>query len=355
MFASRTWCFLPILLTCAGAFCFGQDNDSSKSDKSTPVPVLSGSFGFDGQNTGGAPALEPFIEPVLLVPISDKFLIEARGELVGVYTRQNGSSGPYDGTFFKNLGYLQADYIANPHVTITAGKFLIPFGIYAERQSPFWVKVFQDDPLTLPIGSPTGAGNGVMLRGVAASNSSVAWNYVAYYTAATTVDQFQSPGTIGFRTGFFVPRQRFEAGVSYQRVLQNYSAVKDSNPFGFYLSWQPNETSLDIKGQYDHSPRGAGYWLQAALQLDKAPAWRNVLKRAQIAGRIQQSFSVSGVNALTGRDQNQVDVALNYVVFENARLFSSYGRAFNSLGNFNLWNAGFSYRFTFPAWPGGSK
>ena len=336
--------YIPVLLFLALLPCHGQD-----SDKQTPVPVISGSFGFDGKNTGGNPALEPFIEPVAIVPLGDKFLVETRGELVGFYTRQNGDSGPYDGTFTTALGYLQGDYIANSHVTITGGKFLIPFGIYSERQAPFWIKVFQDDPSIVGIGSPTGAGNGAMIRGVAASSSSYEWNYATYYTAQSKVDQFQSPGTIGLRTGVFFPKQRFETGFSYQRVLQGFAAQKDSNPFGFYFSWQPNNTSLDVKWEYAHSPSQQGHWLQAALQLDRVPVWRSFLKRAQIAGRVQQSFAFT--------DANEVDFAFNYYVVENGRVFVNYGRAFGITGSndVNVWNGGFSYRFTFPAWPGGGR
>jgi len=64
------------------------------------------------------------------------------------------------------VDYLQVDYIANPYVTITVGRYLTPFGVYNERLYPVWIRDLQSDPLILPISTgPSGAGTGAMLRG----------------------------------------------------------------------------------------------------------------------------------------------------------------------------------------------
>ena len=52
-----------------------------------PVPVLTGSAGFFTSVIAGQTALEPQINPVLLVPFSDRFLIESRAEVLGDFER----------------------------------------------------------------------------------------------------------------------------------------------------------------------------------------------------------------------------------------------------------------------------
>ncbi len=47
----------------------------------------------------------------------------------------------------KNLDYAQVDYIANPYLTVTMGRFLTPFGIFNERLYPIWIRSLQQDPL----------------------------------------------------------------------------------------------------------------------------------------------------------------------------------------------------------------
>jgi hypothetical protein len=134
---------------------------SQTADLEKPVPVLSGTAGFLPSVTAGQTLLDAQFNPVLLVPLGQNWLIESRGEFEGVFQRQpNGSFG---GPVNKHLDYLQADYIANSYLTITAGRFLTPFGIFNERLYPEWIRALQPDPLILPIG--TASSDGAMLRG----------------------------------------------------------------------------------------------------------------------------------------------------------------------------------------------
>ncbi len=97
------------------------------------TPILSGAFQFVGSSNGGVNYYQPLLAPVLVAPLGDHWLIESRGEIQGLISRENGSSGPYQGQFFASLDYAQIDYIASSHLTITAGRFLTPFNIYNER------------------------------------------------------------------------------------------------------------------------------------------------------------------------------------------------------------------------------
>ena len=58
-----------------------------------------------------------------------------------------------------------------------------------------------------------------------------------------------------------------------------------------------------------------------------------------------------GGNSLPGVNQQRFDVGLNYNLRDNLRMVSSYGRSFSSTRDANVWNIGFTYRFTLPLWP----
>src|ERR1700686_417837 len=117
------------------------------------VPVISGAVGFLSTTNGGTNFLEPIVVPVLSAPLGDHFLIEARGELLGFFSQNSNAGLSYQRQYFSALDYAQVDYTANSWLTIVAGRFLTPFGIYNERLTPIWIHNMQDSPLILPIGT----------------------------------------------------------------------------------------------------------------------------------------------------------------------------------------------------------
>ena len=330
-------------LACAGAAAVAR----GQSD----VPILSGALAFQGATTGGATSFTPIIVPVFVAPLGDRFVVESRGEMEGFIARDNGTTGPYSGHFFANLDYLQLDYIANPHLTISLGRFLTPFNIYNER-FPLWVANLANSPIIYTIGTRTsGSSNGGMIRGVAMERSNWTLNYTAYASAATTTENLQSGRTAGGRAGVFLPPAGLEVGASYQRFLQNGG----SNIAGMYFAWQPPEIPLDLRAEYAHSPGGQGYWLEGAYRIAPNRDMNTWLSRLQAVGRVQQYFrgNPTPVDALPPVNVNQFDVGLNYWFPHNIRLNGSYGRQYSTTGNFNVWNFELVYRFLFPAWPGG--
>jgi hypothetical protein len=318
------------------------------------VPILSGGLAFIGSNTAGAPTYQPIVVPVLVAPFGDHWLVESRGEIQGFFYKQDGTSGPYNGIFAASLDYLQVDYIANKHLTITAGRFLTPFNIYNERLSPIWFVNLVDSPIIYTIGTRTSASsNGGMIRGVAIDRESWTVSYTAYFSALTTTENLQSGRSAGGRASLFLPHVGVEIGASYQRFLQS----GDYNASGMYFVWQPRQIPLDVRSEYAHSPGGHGYWLEGAYHLASSRDSSTWLSRLQPVARVQQYFKGNPTpeDILPNANVNQFDVGLNYWFPHDVRINGSYGRMYSSQGNGNIWNFELSYRFLFPAWPGGAK
>lgn len=318
------------------------------------VPVISGSFGFLYSKDDGQTALQPILTPVVLVPLGSHFLVEASAELQG-YVAPSSLHGPYTGQFFPTIEYIQLDYVVNSHLTIVAGRFLTPFNIYNERLGPIWIHNFQDGPLIYPIGTrTTGSSDGGMVRGDLVSRPGWQLNYTAFFSALSNGTYFGSGRAFGTRGGVFFPRQRLEVGMSFQRFLQD----ERSNSYGAYVSWQPATTSLDIKGEYAHSPQGEGYWAEAAYRLSGAGWLGSGMKNLQPLFRVQQFFRLApGTNDfLPTANTQRVDFGLNYYLPHEVRLNASYGRQFSSTGNSNNWTVDVTYRFLtpLPFWPKGA-
>jgi hypothetical protein len=133
---------------------------TTESDR--PVPILTGTAGYFNFVTAGQNQLDAQINPVVLLPLGDRWLIESRAEFEGAFERPP-DGGSYGGMVSKNLDYAQVDYIANRFVTVTLGRFLTPFGIFNERLYPIWIRSLQQDPLILPLSAESN--DGMMLRG----------------------------------------------------------------------------------------------------------------------------------------------------------------------------------------------
>ena len=114
---------LIILLMFASSLCA----QSEDSDTQRPVPIFSAGMGFITQFAGGQPNLDPLISPIFLVPIGDRWLIESRDTFESDFSTPPGSD-TFHGVIQKEVDYLQLDFIANPYMTVTVGRYLTPFG-----------------------------------------------------------------------------------------------------------------------------------------------------------------------------------------------------------------------------------
>lgn len=322
---------------------------TSETDK--PVPILTGSIGTFSFVTAGQNLIDTQINPILIVPLGDRWLIEARAEFEGQFQRPV-DGGPYGGPVTKHIDYAQIDYIANPYVTVTAGRFLTPFGIFNERLYPVWIRFLQPDPLILPIN--TADSDGAMLRGGFPVNAKVNVNYAVYgSTTSIGIGSVDSERHVGGRLGFFFPGPRLEVGGSWQRTLQD----DRKNAFGFHMGWQSAKAPLSVRSEFAHSFEGSGYWIESAYRLSQVHFWQKAqkaMRRTEVVARAQQfntgEISPDGAAALglPSANTREADFGINYFLRDGLKGIASYGRQFSAAGNANQWSFGIAYRFMVP-------
>lgn len=321
---------------------------AAQTAQDKPVPILSGSIGTFSFVTAGQNLIDTQINPVLLVPLGEHWLIESRAEFEGQFQRPPGG-GPYGGPVNKHVDYAQLDYIANPYLTVTVGRFLTPFGIFNERLYPVWIRTLQPDPLILPI--RTEPSDGAMFRGGFPASSRANVNYALYMsTTSIAIGSVDSERHVGGRMGFFLPGPRLEVGGSWQRTLQD--ARKTA--FGFHMGWQPAKAPLNLRSEYAHSYEGSGYWIEAAYRLNQAHFWQKAMRRTEVVARAQQ-FLVGAIGSsaeadfgLPDANTREADFGVNYFLRDGMKGIFSYGRQFSSSGDFNQWSFGLAYRFLVP-------
>ena len=317
-----------------------------------PIPILQGSVAFISDFEGGQPDLHPIATPLVLLPIGERWLFETRATFENDLVQVPGRSGFHGGPVQKEVEYAQLDFIANKYMTISAGRFLTPFGIFNERLYPAWIRNLQSDPLILPIGiGPSNASTGAMVRGGFKVQPQFDVNYTVYFSTAVTTSPVDSDRSAGGRAGIFVPKARLEVGGSFQHLLQQ----ERSNLFGFHAIWQPMALPLDVRWEYARSKRGSGYWLEPAYKLSQLPFLQNEMRRTQVVARYQQFFTGQLVNdSLPPVNTKQFQSGVNYYFMDGLKFTTNYGRQFSSLGNVNIWTLGLTYRFVVPMGPDGS-
>jgi len=326
---------------------------SVQTEEVHPVPLLTGSAGFITTFDGGEPHLHPIVTPLILVPLGQRWVFETRSTFETDMVQLPGRSGFHGGPVQKEVEYVQLDFIANPYLTVTVGRFLTPFGIFNERLYPIWIRNLQSDPLILPIAiGPSNASMGAMVRGGFKANTKFDINYAAYFSALSTVTPVTSDRFAGGRAGVFIPKARLEVGASFQHGLQDAR----SNAFGFHALWQPPALPLDIRSEYARSLVGSGYWAEAAYRLSQVPSHQNEFRRTQVVARMQQYFvGENAGNALLPANTKLFEFGLNYYFMDGLKASSNFGRRFSSAGNANVWTMALTYRFVIPLGPTGSE
>jgi hypothetical protein len=148
----------------------------------SPIPAVTGFMAFQTSFAPGEQHINPVFDPILLVPLGNRLLVESEFEMNLDAVRGDGKWGP--ATVDHSIEYLQLNYIAHPNLTITAGRFLTPFGIYRERVHPLWVRNLQDEPIIFAMNA--NSSNGAMLRGDVRLSSGMNLTYSNYYSFPTS-------------------------------------------------------------------------------------------------------------------------------------------------------------------------
>ena len=318
------------------------------------TPLISGGVAFFSNTNGGNTSYMPIIEPLIDIPIGNRILIESRAVLLENFAPNGNGQPGYDHTHFAGFTYLQADYIASPHLTVVGGSFLLPFNTYNDRLSPVWISNFQDGPLIASIGTmSSGSGLGGMLSGSAISREKYSVNYSAWFSARSGNEQFNSKRSSGGRASLYLPTKRLEVGLSYDRLLQG----TQENFLGAHVWWEPKNTAFRLRSEFARGRHAQGYWVEADYRTPAFGGLNSWVGRFEPLFRIQQTFrrdtiSSDGVPLV---NTQRADFGLNYNLPHNTRILTSYSRQFSSSGNVNIWETGIVYRFLFPVWKGKLK
>lgn len=313
------------------------------------TPLISGGIGFVTNTTGGNTTYIPLIQPLAVMPLGDHFMIESRAIVLDPFAPKPTG---YDHSYFAALTYLQADYLATPHLTVVAGSFLLPFGTYNERLTPLWIGNFQDESLAEPIGQMgSGIGLGGQLRGSLYNSAHASFSYAAWFSARSGNQQFSSRRSSGGRGSFYFPEQRLEIGASYGRLLQG----THENFIGAHLWWQTGDGGFRVRSETMRGEHAYGYWFEGdyrPLHDEAGPV--NFMRRFEPVFRMNQTFRIDNAasDGVPAQNTQQADFGLDYNFPHNTRILSTYSRQFSPAGNVNIWETGIVYRFLFPAWKG---
>ncbi len=325
-----------------------------------PIPVITGNFSFQSTLERGTQTISPEFDPIVLVPIGRKFLVETEFHMSMDLTRDQGQWGP--AVVDHGVEYLQLDYVAHPNLTVVLGRFLTPFGIYREHWHPMWIRNLAGEPIIFPMND--NSCNGAMLRGAARVTSGMQVTYAAYYSVPTNPNQFQKEVTpvfgvsirdlaalgvadrrAGGRTSVFFPGPRLEVGVSFGRVLsdQRYDML------GADATWNLKKIPLDIRAEAIHSAiLGSGYWIEGAYRLNKL-ARNTLLRNSAIVLRGEQyrvpKVAQILIEELPSVNTTRAAVGWNYYFHNGVRFDASYGYNFADGDNHYTWTVGLTYRF----------
>jgi hypothetical protein len=315
------------------------------------TPLISGGAAFLTSTNGGKTEYLPNIEPLLAAPLGSHLLVESRAALLEFFTPESGNQSAYKHFHFVGLSYLQGDYVASSHLTIVGGEYLTPFNTYNERLSPIWIGNFQDGPLILPLGIfSSGNGLGGQLRGNAIQRNKYSIDYTWFYSTRSANEYFPAQRGSGGRGSLYLPEQRLELGLSYDRLLQG----THENFYGAHLWWEPRDTTFRLRAEGARGHHAQGYWVEADYRTKAFGGLDSVIGRFEPLFRMQQTFRRDTVvsDGLPMVNTQRADFGLDYNLPHNARIITSYARQFSSTGNVNVWETGIVYRFLFPAWKG---
>jgi hypothetical protein len=104
--------------------------------------IIAGDASFDFVGQRHSPStFSAGIAPLILYKLSDRLLIEGAAD-IGISTdTDNNSSTSFD------LTIANATYLLNDYISVGAGLFVVPFGVFHNHYDPPWINKLPDEPL----------------------------------------------------------------------------------------------------------------------------------------------------------------------------------------------------------------
>jgi len=273
--------------------------------------------------------------PIFLFQIEDKLMAEAEIEY------EHGGDEII-------LEYAQLDYFLHDYVTVTGGKFLIPFGVFNTKLHPSWISKVPGRPLADDHVVPVDWSEaGVMASGGIPISGYSKINYAVYLTnglegpegedirdlrkEGDDRDVVNNNKAVGGRLGI-IPVKEIEIGASaYTAKYDDVESPKLSlNFFGVDAEFH-HKDFFELRGEFNQADQEVtdlsapdsvgfkvkrGYYAQAALKL--SPLEVDLLNSVEIAVRFSgQDFGGEA------DDKWEVSPGINYYVTNTAiiRLF----------------------------------
>ena len=348
------FCLFSTLITFLPPILAAQDqtttSQSDSADSVKPAPVVTGGMAFNTTFSPGVQTLSPTINPLFLVPLGNRFLLEGEVSLSSDLEHNSGVWGPK--VFNKEVEYLQLDYTLNPGLTVVVGRILTPFGIYLERYHPEWIRDLQVAPIIFGISHNQSMG--AELRGATHLTRGVDLTYTGFYAVNSTAKYFDGQRGGGGRASLFFSGPRLELGFSYNRRLGD----QRFNLFAWDATWNARAFPLDLRSEvFKTGTLGCGYWLEAAYRLNKV-SHNAFLRRSQLVVRGEQYFapmqsamagsdamSMGSENYLPDRNTTRPMAGWNYYLTDAVKLSFAFGRSFATSQNQNIYSAGVTFRF----------
>lgn len=227
-------------------------------------PLLTGwaGAGFEARQ-GEKSTFNATLDPILLWKLSDRLFFE--GELELELNRNEAGEGETE----VNLEYANLSYIANDYLTLKAGRFLAPFGTFADRLHPGWINKLPDQPLAVgEEGISPWSELGVQASGGFPAGSTK-FNYAIYVSNGprlNTTDpdragllefdnniDINNNKAVGTRIGF-LPIPELELGYSFQYAKVGEDVNANAYLHGVDLNYVRDLKCLkgviDLKGQW---------------------------------------------------------------------------------------------------------
>ncbi len=232
-------------------------NDLNRDRPGTGGFLLVGdaSVTYSGQH-GSPSTFSAVVSPLILYKPTDRFVFETGFDLSLNTNADTSSSTSID------LNIADAAFFVNDWLTLGAGLFVTPFGVYHNHFDPPWIYKFADDPL--PFGNNAiapGSSLGAFARGAQLiGNSKIVYDaYVINGPNLVTSDKtaagslafdnfsdLNNDKAVGGRLGF-IPIPELETGYSFMTGKANPAGGSPSTHFllqAVDLNYRPNVPAL---------------------------------------------------------------------------------------------------------------